>query len=297
MNNCKKNKAILIGNGTMGKRHRAYFEACGIEFVETFDLEESDKKKFTEYLDERKNPDFVVIASPASTHYGYVKNCLNRGIPVFVEKPLATSAEQAQELVKLAKEKCTLLFVAQSECFNPLFLNFRKHFFKDAKIFFQECQSDQCIRLRFRREHKYSERCRDVNVAFDLLVHDLSLFLTMFRYDSLEMEYSRLSVNEDQAKLLLSITRGEYAGLQAEFYVNRNSDVDIRNVVAQFPDSEYVMSFAYYDKNGDVLHIPDSLENEHKFFLKLLAGACGDWGERLAQVSADAVKLAAQCKL
>jgi hypothetical protein len=51
------------------------------------------------------------------------------------------------------------------------------------------------------------------------------------------------------------------------------------------------VSLARYNDDGEIAHIPDSLENEHRFFLKLLAGACTDWGKRLAQTAADCVKI------
>ena len=109
-------RAILVGNGTMGKRHRKRFEACGVQFVAVVD----NQNEFDGTVD-KLNVDFAVIASPATTHYAYAKFFVERRIPVFVEKPLATTAEEAQELVDLSVKNGTLLFVAQSECFNPLF--------------------------------------------------------------------------------------------------------------------------------------------------------------------------------
>ncbi|MBR2057885.1 MAG: Gfo/Idh/MocA family oxidoreductase, partial [Fibrobacter sp.] len=121
----KAYRAILVGNGTMGKRHRARFEACGAKFIAVADNQE----EFNEITDKltcgtagELPADFAVIASPASTHYTYAKFFLERKIPVLVEKPLAISGEEAQELVDLAAKNDTLLFVAQSECFNPIFL-------------------------------------------------------------------------------------------------------------------------------------------------------------------------------
>ena len=94
-------KAVLVGNGTMGGRHRARFEMCGVEFVAVLDKECSDESVLKASI-EGKEFDFAVIASPASTHYAYAKFFLERKIPVFVEKPLAIAGEEAQELVDLA---------------------------------------------------------------------------------------------------------------------------------------------------------------------------------------------------
>ena len=289
-------KAVLFGNGTMGERHRKFFEYSGVQFLKIFDLEDLDGagNVRTSLVDEfilNKKIDFAVIASPATSHYEYAKICLERGISVFVEKPLATLGVQAQELVDLAIRNNVILFVAQSECFNSVFLNFRKHFMNEIGA------AGSSFRLEFRREHKYSVRCRDVNVALDLLVHDLSLCLSMFRYDDLKVEKFTISKNEDRAQMQISIAKGAYAGAELDFIVDRNSDIDVRTISVEFggdggPACDYSVSLAPHDENGEVIHISDSLENEHKFFLKLMAGACTEWGRRAAQSAANAVKLA-----
>ena len=297
----KQYKALLVGNGTMGKRHRERFEACGVQFVAVADNYSEFNgvaNKLNLYNAGAKarirDIDFVVVASPATTHYAYAKFFLERGVPVFVEKPLATTGPDAQELVDMASRDGIALFVAQSECYNPVFLNFRKHFAAEMN---KQCGGD--VRLEFRREHRYSERCRDVNVSLDLLVHDLSLFFTMFRAQDVKVQRFQISPdNDDAAWMTLLVNGGMYRGVVADFYVNRNSDCDNRTIAVDFgrdessPESRYTVSLARYTQEGEIEHIPDSLENEHRFFLKLLAGACGEWGLRAAQNAADCVKFA-----
>ncbi|OWV21170.1 oxidoreductase [Fibrobacter sp. UWB2] len=293
-------KAVLFGNGTMGERHRKFFEYSDVQFLKIFDLEDLDcagnvRASLVDEFVSKDKVDFAVIASPATTHYEYAKLCLERGISVFVEKPLATLGAQAQELVDLAIRNNVILFVAQSECFNSVFLNFRKHFM--AELGAAGNAAGSSFRLEFRREHKYSARCRDVNVALDLLVHDLSLCLSMFRYENLKVEKFTISKNEDRAQMQISIAKGSHAGAELDFIVDRNSDIDVRTISVEFggdggPACDYSVSLAPHDENGEVIHVSDSLENEHKFFLKLMAGACSEWGRRAAQSAANAVKLA-----
>lgn len=299
-------KAVLFGNGTMGERHRKFFEYSSVQFLKIFDLEDLDstgnvRASLVDEFVSNEKIDFAVIASPATTHYEYAKLCLERGISVFVEKPLATFGEQAQELVDLAIRNNVILFVAQSECFNPVFLNFRKHFMAELGAAGKTARMSECanssFRLEFRREHKYSARCRDVNVALDLLVHDLSLCLSMFRYEDLKVEKFTISKNEDRAQMQISIIKGALAGAELDFIVDRNSDIDVRTISVEFggdggPACDYSVSLAPHNENGEVIHISDSLENEHKFFLKLMVGACSEWGRRAAQSAANAVKLA-----
>lgn len=295
----KQYKAVLIGNGTMGGRHRARFEACGVEFVAVLDRECSDESVLKASI-EGKEFDFAVIASPASTHYAYAKFFLERKIPVFVEKPLAIAGAEAQELVDLAAKSDMLLFVAQSECYNPIFLNFRKHFLLELNGRIDAGDKLPAVRLEFRREHQYSPRCRDVDVSVDLLVHDLGLFFTLFRYEDVEVSFKTSVESRDRARLYLKVARGPYRGVTADFYANRDSGVDVRTISVSYgrqggsPGSDYTVSLARYLENGDIAHIPDSLDNEHRFFLKLIAGACGEWGRRAAQNAADCVKIAAR---
>ena len=273
-------KAVLFGNGTMGERHRKFFEYSDVQFLKIFDLEDLDsagnvRASLVDEFVSKDKVDFAVIASPATTHYEYAKLCLERGISVFVEKPLATLGEQAQELVDLANRNNVILFVAQSECFNSVFLNFRKHFMNEIGA------AGSSFRLEFRREHKYSARCRDVNVALDLL----------------KVEKFTISKNEDRAQMQISIVKGAHAGAELDFVVDRNSDIDVRTISVEFggdggPACDYSVSLAPHNENGEVIHVSDSLENEHKFFLKLMAGACSEWGRRAAQSAANAVKLA-----
>lgn len=274
----KNYKAILIGNGTMGKRHRSRFEANGVLFTEVLDVDAMEALRQGCW----ERPDFVVIASPATSHYEYAKFFLERGISVFVEKPLAVSAAEARELLELSEKNNILLFVAQSECFNPIFLNFRTHFMT-------ELRRGKKPRLEFRREHGFTERCRDVDVSLDILVHDLSMFLTMFNFDDIQVEnYKNLG---NRAVMTIEVCRGEYAGVVADFIVDRNSANDVRTISVDFDDSCYSVSLANYLPNGEIAHVPDSLDNEHKFFLKLLVGACREWGKRSARIAAQVVQL------
>ena len=110
----KPYKAILVGNGTMGKRHRMRFEACGVQFAAVVD----NLDEFNGIADKLNSGaagglpvDFVVIASPAVTHYAYAKFFVERRIPVFVEKPLATTAGEAPALVDSAVDSGALLLV------------------------------------------------------------------------------------------------------------------------------------------------------------------------------------------
>ena len=127
-------KIALIGAGKMGISHLAILGAHpDVEIVGVADTSKivndvlekySSYKTFTDYkkmLDVVK-PDAVFVSVPTKFHASFVEELLNRGIHVFVEKPLANTMEEARTLVKLAKESNLKFQVGHVERFNPAFL-------------------------------------------------------------------------------------------------------------------------------------------------------------------------------
>ena len=106
--------------------------------------------------------DLVTVATPASTHFSIVKTFLERGVHVLVEKPLATSWEEGQSLVRLAEAQKLLLAVGYSERCHPLLVQ--------AFPILRQMRE-----LYFCRETRESQRGRDVDVILDLMVHDLDI--------------------------------------------------------------------------------------------------------------------------
>jgi predicted dehydrogenase len=89
----------LIGNGIWGSKIKSnLIKIANLKFVCN-----SSKN----YLNEiKKNKvKWVFIATPNKTHYEIVKNCLNKGINVYCEKPLCLSHLKAKKLVELSKKK------------------------------------------------------------------------------------------------------------------------------------------------------------------------------------------------
>ena len=63
--------------------------------------------------------DAVVVSTPPDTHYEIVRSCLERGLDVFVEKPLATGSRHALQLVELAERHDRILMVGHIGVYNP----------------------------------------------------------------------------------------------------------------------------------------------------------------------------------
>jgi scyllo-inositol 2-dehydrogenase (NADP+) len=70
--------------------------------------------------------DLVIISTPPNTHFDWAMKALNLGINVIVEKPMALTADQCDQLIKVAKEKSLLLVVYQNRRYDSDFLTIQK---------------------------------------------------------------------------------------------------------------------------------------------------------------------------
>jgi len=112
--------------------------------------------------------DAVVVSSIASTHYSITKSALQAGLDVLVEKPLALSLEQADELVHLSSSHNRILMVAHTFLFN--------HGIRTIKKYIQEGRCGEIFYVKARRTHLGPIR-EDVNVIWDLAPHEIAILL------------------------------------------------------------------------------------------------------------------------
>lgn len=124
--------------------------------------------------DSTEGVDAVVVATPTITHGEIALPWLRRGVPVLVEKPITPSADVARELA--AFPNC---YVGHIERFNPAF----------AAVAGCDARFVQAERLA-----PWSDRSTDVDVVFDLMIHDLDLFLSFSNADVREVRANGLSV-------------------------------------------------------------------------------------------------------
>ncbi|MGD9420538.1 MAG: Gfo/Idh/MocA family protein [Verrucomicrobiota bacterium JB025] len=112
--------------------------------------------------------DAVVIATPARSHHKLAKAGLLAGKHVLIEKPMATSADECRELIELAAAGKLVLMVGHTYLYSEAV---RKLFEIIASGDLGEIRYINCQRLNFGLFQK------DINVAWDLAPHDLSIIL------------------------------------------------------------------------------------------------------------------------
>lgn len=260
-------KAILIGNGTMGQRHKRLFEEDGVEFIGVADTSAEATALFKHVKAGKIMPDFAVVASPAVAHDEYVKKCIKMKLPVLVEKPVSISGMDALEYQKLALKRNALVFVGHSERYNPAIEEFAKtDFCKEMqeylKSWFLQKQDVFPISFKFTRTHGFSPRNRDVSVEYDLMIHDMDL-LCLF-VDKNAMMYNSLQCEELSDDRVHAVY--DFRTVKAEFIADRNCASDSRSVEISMNGRSVTLDLGAYRKGNPAY----ALQKEHQAFLNCL---------------------------
>ena len=168
----------VIGVGYLGRFHAQKYAALdGVDLVGVFDqnrerceeiADEMGVKAFNDLEELMGAVEAVTVASSTESHYEVAKACLNRGLHVNVEKPMTSTCEQGEELVRMAKEKNLKLQVGHVERFNPAFQAVQSRL--KAPLF-----------IEVHRLAPFKPRGVDVSVVLDLMIHDLDVVLTLVK--------------------------------------------------------------------------------------------------------------------
>lgn len=119
--------------------------------------------------------DAVSIAATSNKHFEIAKACLDQGIHVLIEKPITETIAQAKELVTLAKQHQIKLQVGHLERFNSASLGIKPYI---QNPLFIDAQ----------RLAPFNLRGSDVNVVFDIMIHDIDLILNMVQSPIISLE-------------------------------------------------------------------------------------------------------------
>ena len=134
----EKIKIGVIGTGHLGKLHtKMFYHIDSCELIGVFDInqeqskltaEEFGTKSFDNLHDMFENTEAVSVAATTSEHYNLVKQSLENGKHVFVEKPITSTIAEAEELVNISNSKKLNLQVGHIERYNPALLALEKYF-------------------------------------------------------------------------------------------------------------------------------------------------------------------------
>ena len=195
----------LIGLGAMGRNHARVLSGLeGISFNAIFD---EDPSKKTEFPDKFKSSlhefyesdlDYVVIATPTSSHEFHANMAIQAGVHFFVEKPLSQSTEISQKILSFAKSNSIIGGVGHIERYNSALM--------EAKRIIHSGVWGEILQINFQRHGPRPDRIKDVGVLLDLASHDFDslLYLDIGNPTSLYASAITLSSNglEDSVEIL-----------------------------------------------------------------------------------------------
>jgi predicted dehydrogenase len=187
-------KTAVIGVGMMGRNHvRIYGLMDNTRLVAVADpspkaLESIGRiynaRVYTDYLHmlDREKPDLVSIAVPTCLHREVAVAAIQRGVHVFLEKPISGDVDEGQQIIDAAQQAGVKLAVGHIERFNPAVIELKKQL--DAG------QLGRIFQIHARRVGPFPPRIQDVGVVIDLATHELNLleYLTGSRVDTVYAE-------------------------------------------------------------------------------------------------------------
>jgi len=166
----------VVGGGYFGQFHlEKYLKIEGVEWVGVVDIDPSRCREiakqypvqtFSHHTDLFGKVQSVSIAVPTPFHYAIAKDFFLQGVDVLLEKPIASTLEEADELISLAESKSLILQIGHLERFNGALLAAEGMIQHPVLI---ECQ----------RQAPFLTRGTDVDVVLDLMVHDIDIVLNL----------------------------------------------------------------------------------------------------------------------
>jgi len=169
-------EVAVVGVGYLGRFHAQKYAALDdVRLVGVCDTDAANGRAcaeelgvpfITDYRELAGHVDAVTIAADTSAHFELSRFFLERGVHVFVEKPITQTSAEAAVLAELADARGLKLQVGHIERFNPALLSVREGL---TDVRFIECH----------RLAPFKSRGVDVNVVLDLMIHDLDVILSL----------------------------------------------------------------------------------------------------------------------
>ncbi len=226
----------VIGVGNMGQHHTRVLSLLkDIELVGVADInvergiDVASKYRvrfFEDYRDLLAHVDAVCVAVPTRLHHPVGMSCLQAGVHVLIEKPIAASIAEAESLVNAAAEAHRILQVGHIERFNPAFQELGK-----------VLKTEELLALEAHRMSPYSQRANDVSVVLDLMIHDIDLLLELADSQVVKLTASGSRASDsgylDYVTATLNFANGIVATLTASKVTHRK----LRSIAAHCKNS------------------------------------------------------------
>ncbi|MCL5023276.1 MAG: Gfo/Idh/MocA family oxidoreductase [Nitrospirae bacterium] len=208
-------KVAVVGAGYLGQHHaRIYSELPEAELVGVVDTDEERAKEvaakygagaYSDYRDILGGVAALSIAVPTTRHFEIALDCIRAGKDLLVEKPFTATLPEADELMAEAEKREAILQVGHLERYNPGFVALSRMVegprFLDA------------VRLS-----PFLDRCFDVDVTLDLMIHDVDILLSLVASPVKSLGafgFSLVTKKIDEARVWIEFENGTKASLVA----------------------------------------------------------------------------------
>ena len=239
-------RAAVVGVGHLGRHHARILAALeGVSLVAVVDTDagraaeaasSTGARPLGDYRELAGQVDAVSIAAPTELHHEIALAFLRQGVSVLVEKPMTRTLAEADELIAAAAGSGATLAVGQTERYNPAVA---------AVLPF-------ITTPRFIEVHRlgvFPDRSLDIDVIFDLMIHDLDLIASMVASEVTSVEAVGVPVltpKFDIANARLRFASGCIANLTA----SRISRERVRKIRFFQPDSYISIDYAAQEVEG-----------------------------------------------
>ena len=211
----EKVRTAVIGVGYLGRYHAEKYAilpqtklvaVCDIDYEHCYSkAKELNVEAVINYQSLLRLVDAVSITVPTPLHYQIARFFLDNGIHVLLEKPIATTLEEADDLITIAKKNQVILQIGHLERFNNVV--------KAVEPLISNPRFIESLRLA-----PFKLRGSDVNVILDLMIHDIDIIQSIVRSDIQNISAngaSVLSAYIDIANARIEFTNGCVANLTA----------------------------------------------------------------------------------
>ncbi len=253
-------KVAVVGVGALGQHHArilSSLEGCELSAVVDSNLERAreiaEKFKTSYFLDytKLKDIDAVVVSAPTTLHKEIANYFLERGISVLCEKPLASSVRECDSIVETSLKFGSKLLVGHIEHFNPA-----------VKCVFKEVKKPGFLEIH--RLGVFTGRSLDVDVVYDLMIHDIEIASSLIKSKIEEIDAIGVAVLSNHIDIANARIYYE-SGCVCNLTASRISRDKIRKL-RLFEKSSY-FSVDYSDQSVEAYRVSD--ENGQKVITKL----------------------------
>lgn len=272
-------KVALIGLGSMGQNHyRVLKSLTGFEIAALCDIQQTrdyDEPFFTDLDEMLEKTDFeaAIIVVPTFLHKEVALKCLNKGKHLFIEKPVASTVDEAKEILKAAQKNNARVAVGYIERFNPVVEQLKT-----------EIADSEVYSIGITRVGPFPPRIADVGILTDLSVHDIDLirYITGKEIINTSIYKSQKIHNhhEDNAILSFELEDEVVASITTNWltpFRKRTIEVATKNAYFEANLMEQDLTeFSEYQKNNSyvirkcMVKKEEPLIREHKAFRKFV---------------------------